>query len=787
MAGQHPPDGTLFDADDSLFGPTAEVAAAEAPLELVRLLGQGAMGEVWEAHDGRLGRPVAMKLLAARLLGTPGAKERFLAEARATAQLVHPGIVGVHETGVWTDGRPFYTMDVLRGDTLAAAIAAEHADGLAPDGLRRLVDRVRRAAEAVGYAHARGVVHRDLKPANILLGDHGEVLVADWGLVRADALAPDAVDTGLAPGATVGFSGTPRYMAPEQVRGDGVDVRSDVFALGAILFLVLGGQPAFPQESAAAVFAAITGDPVVAPAGPEELRAVVHRAMAIDPADRFADGAALAVALERWLDGAERSARAQALVDEAVALGAEVDARRAVLAAEREALEGQQVEPWRPVEDKVALWAAEDALSAAEEDLAVEEARRLDLAEAALQYAPELPAARDLLAAHWRAQLAHAEAKRDRVAAADAERRLRRYDRGQHASFLVGLGAVTVVTEPPGAEVVARRVIVQDRRWVPGPDAVSLGTTPVRAAPLPHGDYVLTLTLAGHDPVVHPVSIGREEHADGIPPGGTSPAPIRLLRTGLLGPDDCYVPAGWTWLGADDLDFTTEPGRRVWVDGFVMRRHPVTNREYMAFLHAWEEVHGPGTGDRWAPRARAASADDEGPVCYGRDDAGRYVLVPDADGDLWELDYPVMLVDWYGAEAYAAWEAERTGRGWRLPTVVEWEKAGRGSDGRLFPWGNHPDPAFLVARESHRHRPLPVVVGAQRYDRSPYGIEGLAGNTRDWCADAAGSDGEQRAIRGGCFFFPTKASMLPVPYALEPQRAHETISFRIGAPLDTVD
>ena len=158
-----------------------------AHLELRERLGVGGMGEVWRAVDVRFDREVAVKVLRPELAGSAEHRARFLAEARAQAQLVHPGVVPIHERGLLPDGRPVFTMAVNRGRTLHEAFAA----GDLP--LRRRVELVRRACEIVAFAHDRGVCHRDLKPANVMVGAFGEVQVLDWGLVEDDgAVAPVA-------------------------------------------------------------------------------------------------------------------------------------------------------------------------------------------------------------------------------------------------------------------------------------------------------------------------------------------------------------------------------------------------------------------------------------------------------------------------------------------------------------------------------------------------------------------------------------------------------------------
>jgi hypothetical protein len=230
------------------------------------LLGRGGMGEVYEAEDLRLHRPVAVKLLRPDLAGDPRVLERFRREARTAGSLMHPNIVAVHDVGS-DGGRSFLVMELVRGLTLAEVIRAEAP--LAPGRAARIAGHV---AEALAFAHGRGVVHRDVAPGNVMLTNTGEVKVLDFGLARADL---DSTGPSSA-------RGTLAYVAPEIARGGGADARSDVYALGAVLSELLAGAP--PQG----------GVPGGLPAG---LGSVVRRCLAHDPADRFANASELADAL----------------------------------------------------------------------------------------------------------------------------------------------------------------------------------------------------------------------------------------------------------------------------------------------------------------------------------------------------------------------------------------------------------------------------------------------------------------------------------------------------------
>ncbi|HEY8377794.1 MAG TPA: serine/threonine-protein kinase, partial [Nannocystis sp.] len=271
----------------------------------------GGLGLVRRAEDRRLGRVVAVKEL---LRDSPDAQRRFTREATITARLQHPGIVPIYDLG-WRDtGEPFYSMKFVDGETLDAKIRA--ADGL--NGRLRLLEHVIAVADAIAYAHRHGVIHRDLKPANILVGDHGETVVIDWGLAKdtTGRLAADLLGASIDPAEPMGETltelgaivGTLRYMPPEQARGEPVDARCDVFALGAVLFHVIAGRPPHATLDRAALLERLIADKVddlrsVAPDAPRELAAIVQRAMSPRPDDRYPTAEAFADDLRRFLTG----------------------------------------------------------------------------------------------------------------------------------------------------------------------------------------------------------------------------------------------------------------------------------------------------------------------------------------------------------------------------------------------------------------------------------------------------------------------------------------------------
>lgn len=762
-------------------------------------LGAGGMGEVRRARDKLLRRDVAIKLLRTEFVADPSLLARFVQEARITARLEHPGIVPVHALGSTEDGRPYFAMKEVKGVTLTTLISELHRVSI--DGrwgttssgwsFPGLIQAFHRVCEAVAFAHSRKVVHRDLKPDNIMLGAFGEVLVLDWGLAKmldgsdstGDLGRHDGTPTGDAHATTMGaVVGTPSYMPPEQARGQATGLTADVYALGAILYEILAGVPPFDADTVEEVLDMVRKHPpkplprVVRsssppelgkkPNPPEHLVDLCERAMARNPADRYAEAGELAAGVQAYLEGARDQAKAVALVREAEEQQARIKAlaERARVAREQAAAQASQVPGHTPVDGKRGIWDLEDEAEELAQQAALEDVRRVQLLRAALSLDPELPEANARLADHYRLRMASAEASGDALEFWRAERQLRAHDNGQHADWLRGDGLLTLYTDPPGAAVEVYRCVERDRRLslqlVRSP-----GRAPMRAWNLAMGSYLVIIKKEGYVPTRYPVRIGRQAHWDGVPPGEAASRPVRLLRNEQLGPDDCYVPAGWFQSGGDKDATGGLPRKNVWLDDFVIKRYPITNRQWIEFLNALVAEGKEELALRYAPRERPAVVGALGDLVYGRSLDGTFRLRSDVR-PAWQADWPVMMIDWHSATAYAQWESARTGLAWRLPWELEREKAGRGVDGRPFPWGDHLDPTFANMCESHADGPTPSLVTAFPVDESLYGARGMAGNVRDWCKDAyrqegptivdgrflpRASGGSNRAVRGGAF------------------------------------
>jgi eukaryotic-like serine/threonine-protein kinase len=798
--------------------------AAGPRYEDIGLIGQGGMGEVRRVWDRYLKRKLAMKILK---VDSGEKRQRFLEEARTTARLQHPAIVPVHDIGTLADGRPFFTMKEVHGKTLEDAIHQAHrewgagGDAGAGHSLAHLVGLLERACQGVAYAHGQGVLHRDLKPSNLMVGDFGEVLVLDWGLTRwfaglESGPSGESGDPLVTRAGTV--MGTPMFMSPEQASGGSrATTRSDVYSLGAVLYNLLSGVPPYfdapreirmpvtygpPRELAERPFLNPRG-----PAIPPELKAICERAMARDPERRYASAGELAQALAAWLDGSERSQRAAEIVERASQMKTAISQLR----AEAAALEAHAAEllasipPFAPIDQKRPAWELQDGARALSSDADLEEIRFSQLLRGALTHA-DFPPAHALLAEHYRTLHAQAEAEKNRRAAARYEVLLRDHDDGRSADYLKGTGALTLSTEPSGARALLFRYEEWDRRLVPK-FLSNLGQTPIRLHPLDMGSYLVKLSAPGRMDVHYPVFIERQQHWDAIRPGGTESYPIYLPAAGELGPEECYVAAGWFWAGGDPWAKHSLPAARLWLDGFIMARFPVTIAEYIEFLN---DLASAGRGEEAAQHVPPLPSWEEGKTLVEQrelgvvlDASGRYRL----DGPPEKLRWPVTVINWHSAMAYAEWRAARSGAPWRLTAEMEHEKAARAVDARPFPWGHYLDPTFCCMRLSHQSgRALKALVDEYPGDESPYGVRGLAGNVHCWCLDAfkmgglqvvngipvppdvsklegLGAGGVHRLMRGGSF--RDAEDMCRAAYRDTPPAVYRdtTLGIRLARPL----
>ena len=285
---------------------------------------RGGLGAVFVALDTELHREVAVKQMLDHHADDRASRQRFLVEAEITGGLEHPGIVPVYGLGTYADGRPFYAMRFIRGDSLKEAINHFHCDlalqkdqGRRSLEMRRLLGRFVDVCNAIEYAHSRGVLHRDIKPGNVIVGKHGETLVVDWGLAKATGRCePGAGERTLMPSSASGSAetlpgsalGTPAYMSPEQAAGDleRLGPRSDVYSLGATLYYLLTGKPPYEGDDAGELLARVQRGNFVRPRQLESsidppLEAVCSKAMATKPEDRYGSCRRLAEDVERWL------------------------------------------------------------------------------------------------------------------------------------------------------------------------------------------------------------------------------------------------------------------------------------------------------------------------------------------------------------------------------------------------------------------------------------------------------------------------------------------------------
>ena len=734
--------------------------------ELGEVIGRGVNGVVHLATDTSLRREVALKLHSSGAEMSNVDLLRFTHEAQVTGQLGHPGVVPVYDLGTLPDGRPYYTMRKIDGDSLKdvfAAIKAKDPQFVSRWTLSHMVVVLLGVAQALAFAHDRGVIHRDVKPANIMAGDYGEVLLLDWGVARVLGTSQGGdtpVDTWRSVGGedlTVDgtVAGTPAYMAPEQARGDieAIGPAADVYSIGVILYEFLCGKRPFRARNIQGLLDMVVSDTIVPIAQrelkhslPPALDKLCMRCLSKKPADRFANGGELATALEEYVEGSRNQREAEKLCAQGVERLQDYKEASDWARAEEAKLHALEADlpPWSATDERRAVWQqrASWGEQRKQRDDIYDEASTL--LQGALKYSPDYQPAQRSLAQLFLRRLHEAEERGEKGAAAFFREQVRLHD----ATLLHDVHTqLSLATEPKGVRVTLFRLSEQDR-ILEAEDSTQLPNSPIDKLYLEGGSYTLRLELDGHIPVTAAVHTGTS-YGDGC-----IDLSIRLPRIDEVASDFAVVPAGAFHRGGDPLSIDGQGPARVELKTFAIGRHPVTQVEFRQWLGSGQAPADASSSFRWW--------DD-------------LTEVPQHErSNLPALGVPIAL-----AEAFARWRSAQSGFHLRLPSHDEWEKAARGVDGRVFPWGNSWVATYCNGPEGFADQPRPRPVGSRRQDRSVYGVCDLAGGVCEWVDGEVPHRPDRAWLRGGSWRSHPRHARICSRSTLPRNSRDRTVGFRL--------
>jgi serine/threonine-protein kinase len=490
---------------------------------------------------------------------------------------------------------------------------------------------------------------------------------------------------------------------------------------------------------------------------PAPLCRICEKALAPEPSERYESARKMGDAIEDWLEGIARRKQAAEVLERAAALHDEIAQMLETVSwlDHRSRDQLKDLSPGAPVEHKEAAWQMQDRAQKLRRKIARREVEYVNQLRTALNDSPDLDEPRRRLADYYREQHEICERQRNDEDAEEMRAYLEAYDDGRYAAYLRGHGQLTLTADADGARASLFRFRNRSRRLVPE-FVCELGQLPLESIELARGSYLVRISAPGTAVVDYPVEIDREGHWTSSPPRSDEQRAVHLPSEGAIGAGECYVPAGWFICGGDPHAPQTLVRKRMWIDGFVIQRFPVTHREYLHFLNALVADGRADEARRHAPTSTGGVTGSFGPPAYDLNDTGLYMLPDKADI---AADHPVTLVDWYSARAYAQWLRGRTELPWRLPSEFEWEKAARGVDARFYPWGDFLDPTWCCMLDSRKVGHTPVSVQSFPVDESPYGARGMAGNVRSWCREV---------------YRPSEASP-SAPSTLETVRANPTL------------
>lgn len=698
-----------------------------------RTLGQGGLGIVVEAEDRNLGRKVAKKSLLHGKDASPSMLSNFLIEARVTGLLEHPNIIPIYDLGENADHTPFYTMRLLPSRNLLDVMQEGETS------LTQLLRILQQVCMGLEYAHSQAVVHRDIKPANILLGQFGEVVIADWGIAKVlDHKTLSNTDSSLEETSTHRLKGTPVYMAPEQIEQALVTPALDQYALGIILYQVLTGEPPFLSDNLFTLLYQICSQSPIPPSSrtpsrqiPIDVEQICMRMLSKDPKQRFSSCREVYERLEEFLEGTKdrerRHIAAMTRVEAATKLSEQYRTlyRQSIELHQAWETASRQIDSWVDIEEKRTVWNQEEAYQHAQRESERIFGSAIQTYSQALEHEPGNALARAGLADLYWERFVEAEKSQDELSQIYYHELIRLYDDGRYSSLLEGTGQLTLETQPCSSVVDIYRYVERDRRLLP--ELLQQGLHTPFSVALAMGSYMLHIQAEGYRSVHLPLFIERC--------GQVSPC-VCLYTEQDIGNEFVYIPGGGFSYGDPHASMGL-PAQWVELDDFFMGRHPVTMGEYLTFLN---ELHStnPALATKMLPRS--------GQEVYAHWDNrfGQYIptretlfhgkiaeMYPAEHRYEWEL--PVFGVSWFDAIQYCRWRSHKENRFITLPTEEQWEKAGRGVDRRIFPWGNKFEATYCKMGRSRPPEYLqPEPIGIFAEDQSPYGMMDVVGTVAEW-------------------------------------------------------
>ena len=671
---------------------------------ILEKIGAGGMGVVYRAYDERLERDVALKVLPPGTLADEAAHRRFRKEALALSKLNHPNIETIHDFDS-QDGVDFLVVEYIPGVTLSDKLAA----GAVTE--KEIASLGTQLTEGLGAAHEQGVVHRDLKPGNLRITPDGRLKILDFGLAKLLRPTDSNVATETITDAKV-VAGTLPYMSPEQLRGEHVDARTDIYAMGIVLYEMATGQRPFREELAPKLIDAIFHQAPTAPHSIHtkvnpELERMILKCLEKEPEDRYQSAKEVGVDLRRLKRDTESS-------------------RTAVI---------EQAPP--AARSRPALRYAGAAAA-----LAV-----LVAGGFYVRHSMELRRVRALVASlEPAAESGHFDEVAGRLQAAGVDLRDARLE-----GFAKRIsGTVSISSDPPGA--VATAVRVEPIATLPARQPVTIGRTPIPTFRLVAGEYFVRLTAQGMNPVefLARVEVGKDLRASS-----------KMLAAGKTSDGMVLVEEGPS---------STSQGKVI--PAFLVDRYEVTNEKFLKFATAggyrdlafWPETMI--KDGKPLPRAAAMQSFVDRTGVPGPRAWSGGVFPSD------KANHPVVGTSWYEAAAYSRWAGKQ------LPSEEQWWRAALGASGGVFPWGSDVKTTDLRANFGLAGtRP----VGSYPAGISPFGCYDMAGNVREWLADAM-PDSLRRMVAGGSWQDPAYMFEPVHAESFDPSFAGEGIGFRLVMP-----